>query len=582
MFNLAIVTTLICLRSKCIAADSPSMTDPASEYYYRLSGKAALFQHTDKVKFTEEGVLLNFGYCMTQGDNQSLFMAKCPFFEVKGHNVSNLEAGYVLLPDNISELNDYMCGPMNRKGLLCKDCIDGFGPSVTSLGYKCSNCTDVWYGISLYLAVELIPITLFYLIILIFKIQLSSAPIVLYLFYSQMMMFEILFERDEPVEKFVSENGGSPLLNCVLFFYGIWNLDFIRYILPPFCVSPKLQLIHIQLLSYISVVYPLFLIFLTWVCVELHGRNFKPFVLLWRPFHKCFVRLQRGWNTKSDIIDVFASFFLLTYNKLMFQLVLFAQCLHVRYVKNMNTTDLYKLVMSFDMDANCLGTKHLSFLIPSVTFFLLFNLLPALLLVLYPVKRFRRCLSKCKLDSLFLTTFVEKFHGCYRDGLDGGRDMRSFSGLYFFLVCLVILNNAIVYRNLKLYTFIYTSLIFVASALLIAFIKPYKRTYMNVLDTLLLAHLTVICILLSREYFIGDGIEAFAVILVPAIVFKLLLIFRVVKMLYTSKLVKWCEDCFKSGFSNKLIITVEDSEIADNSRERQPLIDPTSTVVGMI
>ena len=53
-------------------------------------------------------------------------------------------------------------------------------------------------------------------------------------------------------------------------------------------------------------------------------------------------------------------------------------------------------------------------------------------------------------------------------------------------------------------------------------------------------------------------------------------------MLYTSKLVKWCEDCFKSGFSNKLIITVEDSEIADNSRKRQPLIDPTSTVVGMI
>ena len=23
--------------------------------------------------------------------------------------------------------------------------------------------------------------------------------------------------------------------------------------------------------------------------------------------------------------------------------------------------------------------------------------------------------------------------GCYRNGLDGGRDMRSFSGLYFFL-----------------------------------------------------------------------------------------------------------------------------------------------------
>ena len=166
---------------------------------------------------------------------------------------------------------------------------------------------------------ELIPITLFYLIILIFKVQLTSAPIVLYIFYSQMMMLEILFERDEPIEKFVSENGGSPLLSCVLFFYRIWNLDFFCYILPPFCVSPKLQLIYIELLNHISVICPLFLILLTWVYVELHGRNFKPLVLFWRPFHKCFVRLQREWNTKSDIIDVFAFFFLLT---LMFQFVL--------------------------------------------------------------------------------------------------------------------------------------------------------------------------------------------------------------------------------------------------------------------
>ena len=155
-------------------------------------------------------------------------------------------------------------------------------------------------------------------------------------------MFELVFLRDEPPEKLVPEGEDSPLLSSVLFSYGVWNLDLARYILPPFCVSSKLQLIHIELLSYISVVYPLFLIFLTWVCVELHGRNFKPFVLLWRPFHECLVRLQRGWDTRSDIIDVFATFFLLAYNKLMYQLVLFAKCLHVRYTNNAISTDRYK------------------------------------------------------------------------------------------------------------------------------------------------------------------------------------------------------------------------------------------------
>ena len=38
------------------------------------------------------------------------------------------EPGFISLPENVSELNDYMCGPMNRKGLVCSECIDGFGP----------------------------------------------------------------------------------------------------------------------------------------------------------------------------------------------------------------------------------------------------------------------------------------------------------------------------------------------------------------------------------------------------------------------------------------------------------------------
>ena len=82
--------------------------------------------------------------------------------------------------------------------------------------------------------------------------------------------------------------------------------------------------------------------------------------------------------------------------------------------------------------------------------------------------------------------------------------MRSFSGLYFFLIYLVYLRNAYVSRDLKLFPFIYASLIFVPSALLIAFVKPYKQRYMNVLDTLLLALFAVVCILLSREYFFGE------------------------------------------------------------------------------
>ena len=213
-----------------------------------LNEISALCQLQYYTKCTERDVLLPFGFCATQDDNQDIFVAKCPYFELSGYNVT--EPGYIRLPDNISELNDYMCGPLNRKGFLCKDCIDGFGPSVTSLGYKCSNCTDAWYGIPLYLAVELIPITLFYLIILIFKIHLTSAPMTLLILYCHLVMYEMLFGRSEPIDRLLSPDENNPFFVVVLTFLGIWNLDFVSYIASPFRVSSKLLLSHIELLDY--------------------------------------------------------------------------------------------------------------------------------------------------------------------------------------------------------------------------------------------------------------------------------------------------------------------------------------------
>ena len=52
-----------------------------------------------------------------------------------------------------------MCGPYNRKGLLCGECIDGYGPGVYTLDSKCADCSK-FSTICLYLLVDIIPITL--------------------------------------------------------------------------------------------------------------------------------------------------------------------------------------------------------------------------------------------------------------------------------------------------------------------------------------------------------------------------------------------------------------------------------------
>ena len=97
----------------------------------------------------------------------TLTLEKCHYFDIGGHEV--LTVVYIIvtflnikIPENLSEpVNEFMCGPLNRTDFLCKDCIDGFGLSYTSLDYQCSNCSIVWYGIPLYLMIEFLLATIF-------------------------------------------------------------------------------------------------------------------------------------------------------------------------------------------------------------------------------------------------------------------------------------------------------------------------------------------------------------------------------------------------------------------------------------
>ena len=172
--------------------------------------------------------------------------------------------------------------------------------------------------------IKIIPITVFYLVILIFRINLTSSPMTCFIFYSHLVMNAIIIDRGHPVDQIVYQP--NNFRTVLIAFYGMWNLDFFKYILPPFCLSSHLKQTHIALFGYILVVYPLCLIIITVVCIELHGRNFRPIVWLWRPLHKVFVQLRKEWNTKSDIIDVFATFLLLSCSKVMHQFVLLAWC----------------------------------------------------------------------------------------------------------------------------------------------------------------------------------------------------------------------------------------------------------------
>ena len=528
---------------------------------------------------------LTAGHCATyNNDTKLVSILNCPYFQPIGYNFTT--TGLILLPRNLSQLNDYMCGPLNRKGLVCSECADGFGPSATPFGYRCVNCTNTWYGVPLFLFLEIVPITVFYLIVLVFQISVTSAPMPCFIISSQFIIatFDSFMMQDDQRQLVITDHWDLRLdMKIVLSLYQIFNLDFCQNFLPPFCVSNKQKFIHMAFIGYISAFYPILLICVTWVCVELHGRNFRPLVWLWRPFHRCFVRLRRGWDTKSDIIDAFTTFFFLTYSKILCQTPLLISSKPIRNIEPSGKSFLtYVSVVDHSVDYGSL--YHLSFVIPGVLISLIFNILPPLLLILYPIRIFRSCLSKCHLNSIVLHTFLDKVYACYRNGLDGGRDMRIFSGLYFFLILTayftVLLTCAMnSYLSVSWWFTIGIVLFFTLLAVIIA--KPYRKTYMNHLDTLLLSNYMILCYVLSSGF--RTQLVARILITTPIAVFIVSIILKKVYNMSKSYMCKLkSQSCILDSFNCfRMPIVVESTErsTANTPTSTQPLIQPTSTVM---
>ena len=285
-------------------------------------------------------------------------------------------------------------------------------------------------------------------------------------------------------------------------FYGFWNLDFFRYILPPFCISPNLKLIHITFLYYISAFYPLCLICITWICIELHFRHFKPIVWLWSKVTRCLSkRLTVKLDYSNSLISVFATFFLLSYAKIVFTI---GRSIRFTLIpKNaviMNNHSLYTHQLSGDPSIAYFSRKHLPLVIILI-FTVLFAILPpTLLLTLYPVKVLRSLLFKSHLSTrtiAALNMFVEKYYSCYRDGTDGGKDMRSLVSMYFLLRLLISILYIGTFFSIK-HTFDATAVLYAGCGLMIALVRPYKRAYMNIIDALILGIMALIAVTLDN------------------------------------------------------------------------------------
>ena len=162
------------------------------------------------------------GYCMTYDNETNKVRAGgCvqTFYRNDSHKL------FYPLPTEEADLDDYMCGPSNTKGLLCGECQDGFGIPPLG-GANCINCTSVSSGWIKFFAAAYLPDTIIFTIIILFAISVVSGPVNSLIFFGQITSSQLLgicFTLEAHLSHL---NRSSSVRNIVSALYDTWNLNF--------------------------------------------------------------------------------------------------------------------------------------------------------------------------------------------------------------------------------------------------------------------------------------------------------------------------------------------------------------------
>ena len=174
-----------------------------------------------------------------------------------------------------------------------------------------------------------------------------------------------------------------------------FEFRFLSFYLSSFFIHPHMSALQVVSLDYIVAVYPMILVLIAYVIVNLHDR-FSLVVWLCRPLCTCLYRFRKEWEIKRSLIGAFATMLLLSYVKILNVTVniLLAQ---PKFYMNDSVAQRTNLYVP-DSSIPYLSKAHLPYFILACVMSFVFNIVPLLLLCLYPCRCFQRCLNRTGLQ----------------------------------------------------------------------------------------------------------------------------------------------------------------------------------------
>ena len=424
-------------------------------------------------------------YCMTYNESTGTVVGACFYNCVSNKDLKDVV--YRPMPNTVENLTQYMCGDFNRDGQLCGECKTNYSPPVYSYDLQCTECSGGLYSWIKYVAIAFVPLTMFLVLVLCCRISATSPKLYGFVMFSQFIaipanvriLLVAIYSNSSP--------GASIAVQILAAIYGVWNLDFFRtFITHSICL--KVNTLQALALDYSIAFYPLGLIIVTYLLIELHDHNFRVIVWIWRPFHRCFAHFRQQWDIRTSIIDAFATFLLLSNIKLLsvsFDLLI------PTHVYNMNGS-VVGIYLYYDASIEYFGNKHLPYAILAVFVVLTFIIFPILLLLLYPMRCCQKCLGHCRVRWHALHTFIDAFQGCFKDGTNGTHDWRYFAAVYLIMRLLLFFLFAL---TLSAAFYAVVILVLIGIAMLIIIVQPYKAKFSsyNVVDSVLVLTLAMWC-----------------------------------------------------------------------------------------
>ena len=222
---------------------------------------------------------------------------------VQGNCIENCEnnhhkSDYLSLPKDVSQLNQFMCEERwNRTGRLCGRCLPGHSPLAYSFDVRCVKCPEGNRNIWKYILVAFGPLTVFYFVIIFFKINATSSHLHGYVIFSQIISTPT-FSRNVTIYSQNHSESKVPI-QIIGLMYGIWNLDFFRFLDLHICLD--VSTLTVLALDYAVAIYPLLLTIVSYILIELHDRNFRLVVILWIPFRYLFLLVRKNWDSKTTV-----------------------------------------------------------------------------------------------------------------------------------------------------------------------------------------------------------------------------------------------------------------------------------------